>query len=296
MVRAFAEAVPAIRQYTIKGPLSAHLRYIHPRAYIFIAEHGRNYAPIILSKPPSLGEPQWAHCFHNALYLMRVYNQHPHPRPIVYVEGFTLGSAVDPMIHAWNAYGLEGRRALDWTLYASCRWSRYIGVPFTQEEYERIRDKMAPHKGDTVMSMFHKRYFLYWSRCSTKSSPAGTSHLFTVFCAALRRLTSFHIVQSANKLLHTKRTAFPRSVLFFRPGRHSVNAALVLPPVVAENLVRLHSPPIRQPGIRSPNACWDRLDSREGDGHLIAGAYSVRVNGAYAHFSRFLMANQLTRV
>ena len=159
LLRAFAEMGEAERKEFFRKKHYAYLRSVHPRAFGFIMRHGCNYSPMIMTEPPTWGEPLWAHCFLNSLHLMYICNLRARPTPIVYVEGITIGAAAYPMLHAWNAYGAQGRKALDWTLYATCCWNRYLGIVFTQSEYERIRQRMAPNKGDTVRSMFHKKTF-----------------------------------------------------------------------------------------------------------------------------------------
>ncbi|OGC85157.1 hypothetical protein A3F55_01915 [Candidatus Adlerbacteria bacterium RIFCSPHIGHO2_12_FULL_53_18] len=140
-------------------PFLNWFREIHPHAFAFLVRYGKNYAPIIMGAPPSWGEPGWATCYYNSLLLMTAVNKKRRRRPLVYVEGIVMGALAHPMLHAWNAYSLEGRQALDWTHYFGSRWSRYLGIPFTEGEYERLRKDIAPKKKDLVLSLYSKKNF-----------------------------------------------------------------------------------------------------------------------------------------
>ena len=77
---------------------------------------------------------------------------------MVYVEGVAFGPISRmPMLHAWNAFGLRRRTAIDWTFYAGSRWMRYIGIPLTVEENMKLR-RLTP-LGTSVHLIFHKKYF-----------------------------------------------------------------------------------------------------------------------------------------
>lgn len=120
---------------------------IHYRAFDLIAEHGLDYRPYIWRSRPPWGEPTPTACFYNAYWLAEVnrYQREQlkqegkiRERPLmVYVEGIALGVLVMPMLHAWNAWGLEGTIAYDWTFYSGTKWTRYLGIPLTLEEYKK---------------------------------------------------------------------------------------------------------------------------------------------------------------
>lgn len=118
-------------------------RHIHPRAFPILANYGLDYVP---AETPAVMyeerafQPRQGRCSENACVFMAEYNRcrQADDAALSYVEGILVGSNIYPMLHAWNELPGEKRVALDWTLYASSKWSRYFGVPFTQEEYARI--------------------------------------------------------------------------------------------------------------------------------------------------------------
>jgi hypothetical protein len=40
---------------------------------------------------------------------------------LLYVEGICMSILANPMVHAWNAKGLENTVAIDWTFYATSK-------------------------------------------------------------------------------------------------------------------------------------------------------------------------------
>lgn len=129
----------------------AHLLgHVHPKALQLIAERGLDYWPIGWKKArPDLWEAQPVNgsCSADADLMMEMSNRFKNPgrTNIVYVEGIAFGPDVPVMLHAWNARGVWSRKALDWNHYATSVWSRYIGVPFTSEETERLRRLINQH-------------------------------------------------------------------------------------------------------------------------------------------------------
>jgi hypothetical protein len=146
-----------------KDEFSQYLSDIHPEAFILIASHGVDYSPRLSRKPPLYGEPESGACFVNAWKLMyganvnlaRSRRDRKDKTPFVYVEGIALGVTAFPMLHAWNARGLEGRKAIDWTFYAVCQWIRYLGIPFTQEEHEELCRLIQP--GEFRINLLFRR-------------------------------------------------------------------------------------------------------------------------------------------
>lgn len=78
---------------------------------------------------------------------------------LVYVEGLTVGFMAIPMLHAWNSYGLIDTRAVDWTMYVGCEWNRYIGIPFTEEEYAELQAIVFPRRRRRPISLFDGKIY-----------------------------------------------------------------------------------------------------------------------------------------
>jgi hypothetical protein len=74
-----------------------------------------------------------------------------------YVEGIAVGVYVRPMLHAWNSVGLNSRCAIDWTHFAACPWSRYLGIALTEEENAELRSLTM--LGKSVHLIMHRDYF-----------------------------------------------------------------------------------------------------------------------------------------
>lgn len=132
---------------------------IHPEAMEIILKYGKDYAPYIWQK--TLPEPKRGWCFDNAWILVETdknrRKREKRKEPLVYVEGIAFGLRVKPMLHAWNALGLDGEIAYDWSIYAISHWTRYLGIPFTAEEHKKLHS-LTP-LGKKVHLIFHKKYF-----------------------------------------------------------------------------------------------------------------------------------------
>jgi hypothetical protein len=122
-----------------------YLRGVHPDAFDILAKYGTDYTPRLFKKPAPFGEPAVGECYMNSLKLMvrcnRILDRHPRIKKrtrFVYVEGIAVGPIVNPMAHGWCARGLNGRKAIDWTLYATSKWTRYLGIPFTLDELTEL--------------------------------------------------------------------------------------------------------------------------------------------------------------
>lgn len=123
---------------------------IHPRALSFLLEHGRDYVPQKWTARPRC-EPAMGECFANSLAWMRAH-------AYAYAEGLAAGALVRLMHHAWNASDIDSTIAEDWTHYAACHWSRYLGYAFTHDEYRRIAS-VCTGREDSCVAIFHSRYF-----------------------------------------------------------------------------------------------------------------------------------------
>lgn len=144
-----------------------YLREIHPRAFRFLEEHGRDYRPKIWKKAPTV-EPEKGGCFRNACLLMMVAERHnerrpAHARPIAYVEGVALGLCA-AMLHAWNARGVTHNKAIDWTLYAVSPWNRYFGIPLSPGEHRDAMLRVDP-SGIRFGSILHRENFVRVEPC-----------------------------------------------------------------------------------------------------------------------------------
>lgn len=114
-----------------------YLDDVHPRAWNILLEHGKHYRPLSLrrEKPQEWGhQPLAASCFLNAIEMVCLARELNKESRAVYVEGFSIGPLVYPMLHAWTGSGFAGK-CYDWTFYAITTFTRYFGVPFTYEEY-----------------------------------------------------------------------------------------------------------------------------------------------------------------
>ncbi|KKW43934.1 MAG: hypothetical protein UY97_C0001G0040 [Parcubacteria group bacterium GW2011_GWB1_57_6] len=156
-LRAFIEQVAGRRargeQFT--GYLKI-LNSVHPAGLRLLLEYGVDYVPYEWTTVPF--EPRPRHCFENAWLLAHLAMENDRvwaaiPPPILYVEGLAYGSIVRPMLHAWNTQGFGSRTAVDWTHYSVCPWSRYLGIPFTLDEYWSICRLRNLEEGCAI---FHK--------------------------------------------------------------------------------------------------------------------------------------------
>jgi hypothetical protein len=122
-----------------------YIQQIHPDAFSILARYGVVYHPRVFRKRPGFGEPRPAKCYLNALDLVRLderilrkSRRRSSREPLVYVEGLVMGPLTYPMLHGWVTHGLNGRKAIDWTLYATCKWNSYIGIPFSAAEHKEL--------------------------------------------------------------------------------------------------------------------------------------------------------------
>lgn len=160
-----AESIRFIAQAGAKNPEhplitsdKTFLELIHPAAFRLIARYGVDYVPVLMEHAfANPLQPIIGRCFWNATLLSLSWNEHRREEgTMLYVEGIAAGVHVPPMLHAWNALG-ETKEALDWSYYASAPWTRYIGVPFTPEEHEEIREAAGVEA--PVLSMFGRTNF-----------------------------------------------------------------------------------------------------------------------------------------
>jgi hypothetical protein len=127
-------------------PNGMYLPQFHPEAFEYIARYGVDYTPRRWRHPSDAARE--GECFANAWCLMEIgHRRGILTEQLLYVEGVAIGLYVVPMLHAWNALAPAGTIAADSTFYAVASWTRYLGVPFTREEYEEIC-------GNRVISLF----------------------------------------------------------------------------------------------------------------------------------------------
>ncbi len=131
----------------------ALLKQIPTDAFDLLVRYGTDYSPQQFTAAPP--EPLENRCFENSWLLSRPRKRADNGSPLVYVEGIVVGSIVRPMLHAWNARGLQEPIAIDWTHYPVCRWSRYIGIPLSYPEYSRLCRRPDGKFGP----LFHKDHF-----------------------------------------------------------------------------------------------------------------------------------------
>jgi hypothetical protein len=129
-------------------------------------KYGIDYKPDI-TRVPKFREferkPIIGGCFSNSWSFMEAVNdgakEAGQESRLVYVEGMAWGFMADPMLHAWNSYGLSDTRAVDWTMYVGCEWSRYLGIPFTQEEHTELRSMIYPDEPRRPISLFDGKFY-----------------------------------------------------------------------------------------------------------------------------------------
>jgi hypothetical protein len=143
----------------------AALSDIHPDAFAILVKYGTDYFGSRWRTPPVMGEPSRKECYLNARKWADRYNlslvRHPERkdrRLMVYVEGMVHGPNVRPMLHSWNAQGLRGTVAMDWTFYSCSQWIRYRGIPLTLEEQSELLALTPVGKGG-VNLLFQKKIF-----------------------------------------------------------------------------------------------------------------------------------------
>ncbi len=140
------------------------MKSFHPRALLLLLIYGQDYTPMKWESCPNLPvEPEWGGCFINSFHFMCGVNAHRKIKKgveeeIVYVEGLADTGYPAPMLHAWNAKGLWGEDAIDWTWYTNSHLHRYFGIPFTDAELREIWSFADP-TGKTFSSVFHKKHF-----------------------------------------------------------------------------------------------------------------------------------------
>jgi len=137
------ESVRFLAEHRDFAPPYEGLEHVHPRAFPLLAAYGLDYTPMetpVVMYEERGFQPTQGRCSENACVFMvagNSYREVDEPA-ISYVEGIVIGANIYPMLHAWNGLSTNRVAAIDWTLYATSRWSRYFGVPFTQEEYTHI--------------------------------------------------------------------------------------------------------------------------------------------------------------
>lgn len=144
-------------------PVGAERCEFHPGALALLYEHGMDYFPSLKlqnffrfnKQQPALGQ-----CMGNSWQFMRAMNKDSlDETQFVYVEGLVYGYLTNPALHAWNAKSLTDTQAYDWTHYVGCEFSRYLGIPFTEAEYEALRVQMFPNAPRQPISLFETNTF-----------------------------------------------------------------------------------------------------------------------------------------
>lgn len=140
-------------------PEGHFLEGVLPATLLLIAEYGIDYEPIVHAKPCDV-EPISGQCYVNSWNLAHACNtKRKRKREVVYVEGFAFGPLVSPMLHGWNAPEMAATKALDWTFYTGCQWTRYLGVPFTVNEMCELCDVSSADAPIGFFPVFHQAHF-----------------------------------------------------------------------------------------------------------------------------------------
>ncbi len=129
------------------------LTHPHQRAWQLLLEYGQDYVPYDHPEPPPESVSVPYKCYRNAYLFMDATKQPQEDIEVSYAEGVVYSPLVRPMLHGWNTDRNGGATAYDPTLFVTCEWSRYYGIPFTAEEYESIYGR------DRFGSIFHKNNF-----------------------------------------------------------------------------------------------------------------------------------------
>lgn len=146
----------------------ASLAELHPDAFGFLSRFGTEYKKSHRwESPPSFGEPLRKGCYKNAARLMYGTENYRKKyknislasakRAFVYVEGIAHGPLVHPMQHGWNAVGVRGKTAYDWTFYAVNHYTKYIGVPLSVDEFKKLCACISPKC--MRLTLFHPKIF-----------------------------------------------------------------------------------------------------------------------------------------
>ncbi len=141
------------------------MKELHPEMLRIIIRYGKDYAPRVWEK--RLPNPKKGRCFYNSCRLAE-FSKSWDGEPYVYVEGVVFGALIRPMPHAWNAENRGDSIAHDWTHYTHCRWSRYLGIPFTLDEYKSFfpdgpgrsifhRGNFSVENKNKILSILEKR-------------------------------------------------------------------------------------------------------------------------------------------
>lgn len=154
----------------LEGALSEHLsgrkielfNQLHTDAVRLLIEYADVYKPgMIDGNMWGDVEPTEGACSLNSYLTMKCLNERiPKAEHLQYVEGVTLGPFIPrAMLHAWNTW--ESKKlctaTLDWTLYTHTRWCKYFGIPFSEEEYDRINETLR--KSNKCGLLFSKDFF-----------------------------------------------------------------------------------------------------------------------------------------
>lgn len=138
----------------------------HPDALELLLQKGRHYRSLPELAPKFrvfTRQPVPGACFGNAQVWMRGVNQGARKRRnknrLCYVEGMVCGYVADPMLHAWNTYSLDDDRSVDWSMYVGCEWNRYLGIAFSEAEYNELQASVFGKDKSAPISLFDQEFF-----------------------------------------------------------------------------------------------------------------------------------------
>ncbi len=121
---------------------------IHPDALRFLAQYGLDYSPYDWKDAaPQEWElqPESQRCIENSfLFLQRTRLKTGNT--LCMVEGITLSPCVPCMDHMWIARDVTSTTAIDWSIYAVSKWTRYLGFPLTLNEYNECCRLITPDR------------------------------------------------------------------------------------------------------------------------------------------------------
>jgi hypothetical protein len=138
----------------------------HPDALELLLKQGRHYrsTPELSPKFRTFPrQPLAGECFGNSQVWMRNVNKgarrHKDTNRLCYVEGMVCGYLASPMLHAWNTYSLTDDRAIDWSMYIGCEWNRYLGIAFSEAEYNELQTSVFGKDKSAPISLFDQELY-----------------------------------------------------------------------------------------------------------------------------------------
>ena len=146
----------AVQERVIPKPRE-ELKYYN--FYHFVHANGRSFVPCPLSKPYKRLTAK--ECFYNSREMAGDYD-------LVYVEGFALGHAGDPVHHAWNVQ--KGSNLVIDTTWGDTG-TDYFGVPFNLDYVLRVGTSLIDNPEDGYPLLRKETKKKEWAYSESKQKP-----------------------------------------------------------------------------------------------------------------------------